>query len=89
MKNDARNEGTRDTMPMHIYMHEVLIAAGVSQDEAAPHRARVQMWARMGEPVWMAADGLRFLVRQSALNARAERDGDLGVIRAHYYTEDV
>jgi hypothetical protein len=68
------NNGTCETTPIHIWMHEVLSAAKASHEESKPHRARLQLWYRSGEPVWMAADGLRQLV-SGAQSAKREVGG--------------
>ena len=76
-----RNESTQETCPRHIWIHEMICAAGVTVEQTEPWRSRLNLWYNTGEPVWMAADSLRFAVRQRAIADRAERDGDLRFIR--------
>lgn len=83
--NKTRNLATRETAPYHIWLHSVLTDAGVSfeQAEAAVTRDRLVRWYQAGEPVWMAADGARDMVRGAAIAAAAAKDG-LDVLRAAY-----
>lgn len=48
------------------------VKAGASNDDAEINNARLRTWYDAGEPVWMAADGLKQLVRGRTL---ADRDG--------------
>ena len=71
----SRNNSTRATCPGHIWLHEVTLAAialGADAEGCRAHKARVLGWGGAGEPVWMAAESLAFLVRQGAVEARLE-----------------
>jgi hypothetical protein len=67
------NQGTCDTMPWLLWSDAVLTDSGASYEASKPHRARLQRWFNAGEPVWMAADGLKQLV---AWTERAKREVD-------------
>lgn len=62
--NDYRSGATRESTPLHIWWHNVLDLAGVTHAQSIPHREQVNRWYQAGEPAWMAADGLRLLVRK-------------------------
>lgn len=72
----------RETMPWHIWHHEVLCAAGISAKDAELHRERLQRWYQAGEPVWMAADGLRQVATRVA--RELQHDDGRAAIRAAY-----
>ena len=93
--NSERNESTSATCPRHIWMHEVACEA-LSQLRARYNdnvsvysnmlrepemRARLNRWYTTGEPIWMAADGLRMMLRDTFVARRAERDGSFSVAR--------
>ena len=65
--NDYRSEATRESTPPHIWWSNVLDLAGVTHAQSLPHRERVNRWYQAGEPAWMAADGLRLLVRKQPI----------------------
>lgn len=61
-----RDPGTKDTVPYHIWAHEVEAAAIKSgaegrfvRAERAENKGRMRRWYEAGEPIWMAADTLK------------------------------
>jgi len=64
--NDYRSAATRESTPLHIWWSNVLDLAGVTHAQSLTHRAQVNRWYQAGEPAWMAADGLRLLVRKQS-----------------------
>jgi hypothetical protein len=80
LKPHERDPGTRETVPFHIWKHNVLLAAsrrGVPQEyiERPEVRARIQRAWAAGEPIWMAVDALTVFAKGAAIHERAERDG--------------
>ncbi len=71
-----RNVSTFETCPLHIWRHEVVLAAIrqgadavlVQSDE---FRSRIQLWWRTGEPAWMAVDSLVFWSKQRRIEGGA------------------
>lgn len=66
-------DATNATTPFVFWRHHVLVAAGVSHEQAEPQRERLALWYRSGEPVSMAADGLKQFVRGAERAAREDR----------------
>ena len=74
-----KNEGTRETMPLHIFLHEVELAAiakGADCETAREPevRARLIRAYNAGEPVWMVADELAFRSKRLIVECRADRE---------------
>lgn len=69
---------TTDTMPFHIWLHEVKLAAiraGASSewlDERFGHR--LGDWANAGETVGGAVDMILFTLKREAIETRGEKD---------------
>lgn len=76
---DHRSGATRESSPFHIWLDNVIGLAGASRADAEPHLSRLSLWFNAGEPAWMAADGLKQLVRGARLVARD--DGDRRALR--------
>jgi hypothetical protein len=77
--NTARNESTCETCPRHIWMHEVtMVAIGLGADAelVRAQGERLGLWYRSGEPVWMAGEGVAFMVKQGQKEARADHAAD-------------
>jgi hypothetical protein len=75
----TRNESTCETCPRHIWKHEVTMAAfskGATAEACAPFMAKLDLWYASGEPVWMAADSLAFMAKESAVQARADHGAE-------------
>lgn len=73
---------TKDTTPFHIWSHEVELAAihaGADAEAVRAVRGKLRAWYNAGEPIWMAADGLKQLARGYVLATR--EDSDARVIR--------
>ncbi len=79
---------TNETMPWHLWLDAVLGEAGTSVEDAAPHRVRLRRSFQAGEPVWMAAEGLRFCVDRMRREAKGHDDGR-AAIRAAYRARTV
>lgn len=75
-KTIAANANTGDTTPRHIWMHQVFTLANVSVKDAVKFcgRARLNLWHSSGEPVWMAADGLRIAIENGKRDERNNRE---------------
>lgn len=80
----AWSNGTCETTPRHIWMHEVISAAGVTVEEAKPFRDKLLLWYRSGESVALAAPGLNFAVRQRAIEIQKDRVEGIETLRAAY-----
>jgi hypothetical protein len=68
---------TRETTPWHIWFDNVCtaaIAAGTDGAIVQELKPTALKWYQAGEPVWMAADGLRFVAKRRVIEARAERE---------------
>lgn len=86
------NESRRNSCPLHIWKHEVCLAAiGKGADAElvrdAEINAMVLRWYEAGEPVWMAAESLAFLVKQREKLKRAEAEADYYKEMAKAYKE--
>ncbi len=79
------NNATNETCPIHIWMHESVVDAGVSveQADAAVTRERLIRWYNAGEPVWMAAQSIKIMVNDMRVAARAAHDGRSAIRAAH------
>lgn len=69
-----KDTGTNDTMPKHHWLHNVLAEAGVTAEQAKTEAERLTRWYNAGEPVWMAANGLREFFQDRAIHEREDRD---------------
>lgn len=69
-----RRDATIETTPSHLWMSAVIEMARCEVKDSEPHRERLWAWFRAGEPVWMAADGLRQLLRGERIAAAEERE---------------
>src|SRR5690606_16525517 len=74
-----KNQSTNETCPIHIWKHEVQVAALALGGDAETMRESdinemVVRWYEAGEPVWMAADSLAFVSKQRAKANRAESE---------------
>jgi hypothetical protein len=89
MHTTAKDPGTKETVPWGIWSHEVEIAAlalgadaaAIRAVKAGEGRSRLQRWYQAGEPIWMAADGLKQLAAGMS-RAKRESDDGLSFIRA-------
>lgn len=73
-----KNEATNETAPFHIWKHEVQMAAialGAASESVMACCAKLQTWYQAGEPVWMAADGLKQLAQGLESAKRSDADG--------------
>lgn len=73
------HNGTNETTPWHIWLHEVTMAAVAKGGNAETAREddmlkRLQLWYRSGESVWMAADSLAFVSKQRVKIAREDAE---------------
>lgn len=77
------NVSTKETCPVHIWLHESIVDSRCSVEEAngAVTRERLLRWYQAGEPVWMAAQSIRIMVADMRRVARSADDG-FGAIRA-------
>lgn len=77
-KADTRrlNSNTCETTPCHIWMSQVIDLARVSSADVEQFcgRDRLGRWFSAGEPVWMAAESLRFMVETAKRESKAERE---------------
>lgn len=70
-------KATKETMPRHIWIHEVTMAAigaGAAAEGIQELKAKLIMWYEAGEPVWMAASGIAQMVKSRAVHVRAEKE---------------
>lgn len=67
---------TKDTMPRHIWMHEVITLASVSVEEAQPYREKLNRWYNAGESVSMSSHDLSFCVREGKRQVRLEEQAE-------------
>lgn len=79
------NNATKDTCPLHIWKHEAITDAGASveQTEQAVTMDRLIRWYHAGEPVWMAAQSIRIMVRDHQIGSRSAHDGRAAIRAAH------
>jgi hypothetical protein len=79
---DTSDAGTKDTMPMHHWMHSVISAARVDRPSLPKSViARMHRAFNAGEPVWMAAHELRTTMHYRGVAERAEGDDPLRIGR--------
>ncbi len=74
--SQTRDTGTCETMPKHQWLHNVTVAAGVPAVVAEEHAAKLTLWFNSGEPVWLAADGLRLINKYSVIEERADKEAN-------------
>ncbi len=75
---DGSGNGTKVTMPMHIWMHSVELTAirhGASVAGVESAHGKLVAWFNAGEPVWMAAGSLLQLARGFDRAKRELADG--------------
>lgn len=75
---DGSGNGTKITMPMHIWMHSVELTAlrhGASLAGIESAHGKVVSWFNAGEPVWMAAGSLLQMARGFDRAQREQADG--------------
>lgn len=72
---------TNETTPRHIWMSEVesealRLSPGCDAElfRDVDVRCKLNRWYDAGEPVWMAASGLRDMVRAISIEHRAQSD---------------
>lgn len=63
---------TTQNTPRHGWMEEVLTQAQATVEQAQPFRDKLNRWYNAGEPAWMAAESLRFCVKEYARQLRIE-----------------
>jgi hypothetical protein len=80
-------DATNGTTPWHIWEHHVsmgVAALGLDLEAARStyeqNRSRVQLWYSAGEPVWMAVDGMKQLIKGAIVARRS--DGEVAALRA-------
>jgi hypothetical protein len=73
------DEGTSDTVPRHIWTHEVELTAARAVPNADPKvfkrpetRSMLMRWYNAGEPMWMAAESLAMLASDDATEKRRD-----------------
>jgi hypothetical protein len=71
------DEGTSDTVPRHIWTHEVELTAARAVPNADPKvfkrpetRSMLMRWYNAGEPMWMAAESLAMMASDEATEKR-------------------
>lgn len=71
------DEGTGDTVPRHIWTHEVELTAARAVPGADSKffkrpatRSMLQRWYNAGEPMWMAAESLAMMASDEATEKR-------------------
>lgn len=71
------DEGTGDTVPRHIWTHEVELTASRAVPGIDPKffkkpetRSRIMRWYNAGEPMWMAAESLAMIASDEATEKR-------------------
>lgn len=75
---DGSGNGTKATMPIHIWLHSVELTAirhGASVAGLESAHAKLISWFNAGEPVWMAADALLQWARGYDRAQREQADG--------------
>jgi hypothetical protein len=75
---DGSGDGTKTTMPLHIWLHSVELTAirhGASVAGVESVHAKLVLWFNAGEPVWMAAGSLLQLARGYDRAQRENADG--------------
>lgn len=70
----AWSDATNETAPWHLWRYAVLAVSDATAADGRAHAEKLTRWYQAGEPVWMAADGLRQLVRGARLAKQADRD---------------
>jgi hypothetical protein len=68
---------TRETVPQHIWLHEVqtqAIAKGAPAEHVMALEPMCRRWYAAGEPIWMAVDSLVPTAKRRALEVRAESE---------------
>lgn len=87
---DSWRNATSETAPFTLWVHAVIGHVGCQVIDTKQHRARLQLWYRSGEPVWMAADSLRAFIDGSRRAEREDRDARVihrAYLAASDYTE--
>jgi hypothetical protein len=82
---DGSGNGTKATMPLHIWMHSVELTAirhGASVAGVESAHAKIVSWFNAGEPVWMAAGSLLELARGYDRAQLEQADGFTHIRRA-------
>jgi hypothetical protein len=82
---DGSGDGTKATMPMHIWLHSGELTAlrnGASVAGVESAHAKLVAWFNAGEPVWMAAGSLLELAKGYDRAQREQADGFTHVRRA-------
>lgn len=72
-----RDPGTRKTVPFHIWKHNVQLAAiklGAPSADVMAQSDQLRKTYNAGEPIWMAAHALAFVIKQAALHLRVEAE---------------
>jgi hypothetical protein len=74
------DEGTGETVPRHIYIHEVELAVSKAVPRIEPSfwkethiRSMLNRWYNAGEPMWMAASGMASMADEYSLEKRQAR----------------
>lgn len=78
------HQDERPTMPLQGWLEAVILEAKTTDAQSRPFRDTLTRWYWAGEPVWMAAESLRFLVTESARQERIEKmtnDDGMSAIR--------
>ena len=72
------NMNTCETTPRHIWIDQVVGVASVTIEEMETYvtRERINRYYNDGMPVWMAADTVRFFVREGRKHDRADMEID-------------
>jgi hypothetical protein len=83
---DGSGDGTNRTMPLHIWLHSVILTAirhGATNEGAESARQKAVFYYTAGEPVWMAAQSVLELARGFERARRENADGFAQVRSAH------
>lgn len=75
-------DATRETTKYVFWKSNVIEAARVTVEQAKPYADKLSLWFQTGEPVWMAAESLAFIVKQRAIGDHAMGSEILSIRRA-------
>ncbi len=70
----SHRDATSETTPWNIWVDAVIRLVGCQVVDTHPHRERLQLWFRSGEPAWMAADALKAFIDGDRRDDQDRRD---------------